>query len=81
MSQRSEERSARGRLARATALHGAEHPRTRAVREEWRSARWVAAVAAVAAEAPPLDAETRAHVRRLLAPVVGKLDGRSEAVA
>ncbi|MBP2478196.1 hypothetical protein JOF53_007068 [Crossiella equi] len=36
---------------------------------------------AIAAEAPPLDTETRARVRRLLAPVVGKADSRSEAVA
>lgn len=72
-------RQARGTLAVATREHGPDAVVTGQARDRWRTARWVAAVAEIVAEAPPLDVETREHVRALLAPIVrGGTDKKSK---
>ncbi|GAB2865436.1 hypothetical protein [Lentzea nigeriaca] len=62
--------SARGTLARRTALFGPDDPRTEQARAAFRSERYLAAVAASVAAAPPLTAEQRSRLAAILKPVV-----------
>jgi hypothetical protein len=79
-----EELSARGKLARFTALHGPDHPATDDARVVHRSERYLAAVKAAVDAAPPvgaLSAEQRDRLRSLLAPVASVLIGQNEVSA
>jgi hypothetical protein len=62
--------SARGTLARRTALFGPDDPRTEQARAAFRSEAYLAAVAASVAAAPPLTAEQRARLAAILKPAV-----------
>jgi hypothetical protein len=65
-----ESRSAQARLAVVTREHGPVAAPTVAAREHWRSEKYLAAVQAAVAAAPPLSADQRDRLSRILAPVV-----------
>ncbi len=60
-------RKAQARLAVAIRDHGTNHPTTRAAREAFESERYLAAVRAAVADAPPLTADQCARLRQILA--------------
>lgn len=64
-----ESRSARARLGSAVRHRGPEHPDALAARAAYESESYVAAVAAAVADPPPLTAEQRARLRKILASV------------
>jgi hypothetical protein len=64
-----EARKAQARYAARSRDLGRDHPDTRAAQREWRSERYLAAVAASVAAAPPLSPEQRVRLAAILRPV------------
>ncbi|RDI19675.1 hypothetical protein [Lentzea flaviverrucosa] len=64
-----EVRQAQSRYATRTRELGPNHPETQAAQAEFRSERYMAAVRAAVADAPPLTSEQRARIAAILAPV------------
>lgn len=64
--------SRRAQAAYATTVrdHGSDHPLSDTARERYRSETYLAAVRAAVADAPPLTADQRDRLSRILAPVV-----------
>jgi len=58
--------SARGRLAAAVRDHGPDHPATQQARLAFEVERYLAAVRAAVADAPPLTADQCARLRQIL---------------
>jgi hypothetical protein len=74
-----EARQAQSRYATRTRELGPNHPETLAAQGEWRSERYLAAVRAAVADAPPLTAEQRARLAQLLRPAVTVASGSEVA--
>jgi len=60
-------RKAQGRLAVAIRDHGTDHPTTQQARSAFEAERYLAAVRAAVADAPPLTADQCARLRQILA--------------
>ncbi len=74
-----ETRRAQCTLAVRTRDHGPDHPATAAARAEYKSARYLEAVAAAVASAPPLTPAQRARLAQILAPVVATVSSAEAA--
>ncbi|MFD9703841.1 hypothetical protein [Lentzea sp. NPDC059081] len=75
----SEARKAQARYAARTRELGPDHPDTLTAQGEWRSERYLAAVAASVAAAPPLSLEQRDRLSQILRPAVIAADGSEVA--
>jgi hypothetical protein len=71
--------SARGSLARRTALFGPDDPRTEQARAAFQSEGYLAAVRAAVDSAPPLTPDQRASLAQILRPVVTAASGTEAA--
>lgn len=73
-----DDRSRRAR-ARLAAAHRYDPDAVPALTEEYVSEAWRARVEEVVAAAPPLTEAQRAHIRGLLAPVIGRVEQQEAA--